>query len=107
MSEKLGPITWLASDGQGPLLPGASESSPQTQWVVDEELHRLIDDAHGEVTELLSEHRDELDNLAHALLKAETLDAADAYAAAGVPMRDAAPSADASPERQVVGSTTP
>ena len=30
-----------------------------------------------------------LQSLAHALLKAETLDAPDAYAAAGVPMRTA------------------
>jgi len=49
----------------------------------------MVDDAHAEVTQLLSEHRDELDNLAHALLKAETLDASDAYAAAGVAMRAA------------------
>jgi cell division protease FtsH len=94
MSDKLGPVTWLPSDGQGPLLPGASETSAQTQWLVDEELHRLIDDAHAEVTRLLSEHRDELENLAHALLKAETLDAGDAYAAAGVPMRSTQPPAD-------------
>ena len=87
MSEKLGPITWLPSDGQGPLLPGASETSPRTQWLIDEEVHRLVDEAHAEVAQLLSEHRDELDNLAHALLQAETLDAQDAYAAAGIPMR--------------------
>jgi cell division protease FtsH len=89
MSDKLGPVTLLPSDGQGPLLPGASETSPQTQWLVDEEVRRLIDDAHAEVTQLLSDHRQALDNLAHALLEAETLDAADAYAAAGVPMRSA------------------
>jgi hypothetical protein len=52
-----------------------------------EEVHRLADEAHAEVTHLLSDHRDELDSLAHALLNAETLDAPDAYAAAGVPMR--------------------
>jgi cell division protease FtsH len=90
MSEKLGPITWLASDGQGPLLPGASDTSQQTQWLVDEEVHRLVDDAHTEVTRLLSEHRAELDTLAHALLEAETLDAPEAYAAAGVAMRTGA-----------------
>jgi cell division protease FtsH len=96
MSDKLGPITWISSDGQGPLLPGASETSPQTQWLVDEEVHRLVDEAHAEVAHLLSEHRDALDNLAHALLEAETLDAPDAYAAAGVPMRAAeAPTANA------------
>jgi cell division protease FtsH len=89
MSDKLGPITWLASEGQGPLLPGVSETSAQTQWLVDEEVHKLVDEAHAEVTQLLTEHRDELDGLAHALLKAETLDAPEAYAAAGVSMRSA------------------
>jgi cell division protease FtsH len=89
MSDKLGPITLLPSDGQGlggGLFPGASETSPQTQWLVDEEVRRLIDDAHGEVTRLLSEHRSQLDSLSHALLDAETLDAPEAYAAAGVEM---------------------
>ena len=39
------------------------------------------------MTQLLTEHREQLESLAHALLEAETLDAPDAYAAAGVPMR--------------------
>jgi len=86
MSEKLGPLTVLPSDGQGPLLPGASETSPQTQWLIDEEVRRIVDDAHAEVTQLLTDHRDQLGDLTHALLKAETVDAPDAYAAAGVPM---------------------
>jgi cell division protease FtsH len=89
MSEKLGPVTLLPTDGQGPFLPGASETSPQTQWLVDEEVRQLVEDAHAEVLQLLEEHRDQLDSLAHALLKAETLDAPDAYSAAGVPMRAA------------------
>jgi cell division protease FtsH len=89
MSEKLGPISLLPADGQGPLFPGASETSPQTQWLVDEEVRRIVDDAHAEVTQLLSDHRDQLDGLTHALLEAETLDAPDAYAAAGVTMRSA------------------
>jgi cell division protease FtsH len=91
MSETLGPITLLSSDGQGPLLPGAGETSPQTQWLIDEEVRRIVDDAHAEVTELLTEHREQLDSLTDALLRAETLDAADAYAAAGVEMRTAVP----------------
>jgi cell division protease FtsH len=57
------------------------------QWLVDEEVQRLVEDAETEVMQLLTEHRDQLDALAHALLEAETLDAPDAYAAAGVPMR--------------------
>ncbi len=89
MSDKLGPIALLPSDGQGPFFPGASETSPQTQWLIDEEVRRIVDDAHAEVTQLLSKHRHQLDGLSHALLEAETLDAPDAYAAASVPMRAA------------------
>jgi cell division protease FtsH len=96
MSDKLGPVTWLPSDGQGPLLPGASEVSPRTQWLVDEEVQRLVDDQYAEVMRLLTEHRDQLDSLAHALLRAETLDAPAAYAAAGLPRHVA--SAEAEPE---------
>jgi cell division protease FtsH len=89
MSDKIGPVAVLPSDGSGPLLPGVSETSPQTQFVVDQEVHRIIDESHDEVTQLLTEHREKLDTLAHALLEAETLDAPDAYAAAGVQMRPA------------------
>ena len=91
MSDKLGPISLLPSEGAGPFLPGVSETSPQTQWLVDEEVHRLVDESHAQVSRLLTEHRSQLDQLAHALLEAETLDAIDAYAAAGVPMRAAEP----------------
>jgi cell division protease FtsH len=89
MSEKLGPVAVLPSDGSSPFLPGASEVSQQTQWLIDEEVRRLIDEAHAEVTQLLNDHRSQLDSLSHALLEAETLDAVDAYAAAGAPMRAA------------------
>ncbi len=85
MSDAVGPIAVLPADGQGPLLPGLSETSQETQRLVDDEVRRLVDGAHSEVTRLLNEHRPQLENLAHALLQAETLDALDAYAAAGVP----------------------
>src|SRR5579875_1920124 len=65
MSDKVGPITVLPSDGQGPFFPGASETSPETQSLIDEEVRRIVDEAHEEVTQLLSEHRDQLDGLAH------------------------------------------
>jgi cell division protease FtsH len=85
MSEAVGPIAVLPSDGQGPFLPGVSETSESTQRLIDEEVRKLVESAHEHVTHLLSEHRDQLESLAQALLKAETLDALDAYAAAGVP----------------------
>jgi len=89
MSDRIGPIAVLPSESNGPLLPGVSETSSETQQLIDEEIHRLVEEAHAEVTQVLSDHRDQLESLAQALLKAETLDAVDAYAAAGVPMRAA------------------
>jgi cell division protease FtsH len=85
MSDAVGPVAVLPADGQGPLLPGVSETSQQTQRVVDDEVRRLVEDAQKEVTQLLTDHRDQLESLAQALLKHETLDAIDAYAAAGLP----------------------
>jgi cell division protease FtsH len=82
MSKKLGPIAVLPSDDAGPISLDASTMSPQTQWMVDQEVHRLVEEAHSAVTELLTDHREQLDGLAKALLKAETLDSAAAYAAA-------------------------
>ena len=84
MSEAIGPVAVLSSDGVGPLLPGVQETSESTQRLVDEEVRRLVEDAHEEVTRLLGDHRAQLESLAQALLKAETLDAPEAYAAAGV-----------------------
>jgi cell division protease FtsH len=85
MSEAVGPIAVLPADGQGPFLPGVSETSEATQRLIDEEVRRLVEVSHEEVTQLLLDNRDALENLAQALLKAETLDGEDAYAAAGVP----------------------
>jgi cell division protease FtsH len=85
MSEAVGPVAVLPPDGQGPLFPGVSETSEATQRLIDDEVRRLVDSSREEVTRLLVDHRDALENLAQALLKSETLDAVDAYAAAGVP----------------------
>jgi cell division protease FtsH len=95
MSDAVGLVAVLPLDGHGPLLPGASETSQATQQLVDDEVRRLIDDAHHSVTELLSTHREQLEALTRALLEAETLDGIDAYRAAGLPLRAAAPSAGA------------
>ena len=92
MSTAIGPIAVLPAEGEGIFLPGSSETSQKTQQLVDEEVRRLVESAHQEVTRLLSEHRDQLESLTRALLKEETLDALDAYAAAGVPAHE--PEAD-------------
>ncbi|HET6171696.1 MAG TPA: ATP-dependent zinc metalloprotease FtsH [Gaiellales bacterium] len=84
MSVAIGPITVLPRDGSGPLLPGASDVSQETQKLVDDEVRRIVADAHDAVVALLQENRARLDALATALLEHETLDEYDAYAAAGV-----------------------
>ena len=84
MSKAIGTIAVLPADGQGPLLPGVSEVSAETQQLVDEEVRRMVSAAHDEVVELLRKHRDKLDSLAAALLEHETLDQPDAYLAAGI-----------------------
>ena len=84
MSAAIGPVAVISRDGSGPFLPGASEVSPETQKLVDDEVRRIVEEAHNEVVALLEENRGRLDSLAKALLEHETLDEDDAYAAAGV-----------------------
>ena len=84
MSDELGPIALIPIDGRGPFLPGVSEISARTQERIDDEVKRIVESAYKDVVDLLTEHRAQLDSLAQALLEHETLDEADAYAAAGV-----------------------
>ena len=85
MSRAIGPIAVIPMDGMGPLLPGSSETSEATQRLVDEEVRRIVETAHREAGNLLREHRENLDSLVASLLHHETLDEAEAYAAAGLP----------------------
>jgi cell division protease FtsH len=91
MSEAIGPIAVLPADGDARFFPGVPETSETTQRLVDEEVRRIVEEAHAVVTGLLRENRDKLEGLARALLAAETLDSPDAYAAAGLPPLEAQP----------------
>jgi cell division protease FtsH len=93
MSEAIGPVAVLPSEGSSSWLPGVSETSADTQQLIDHEVHHIVADAQAAATQLLLDHRDQLDALAHALLDVETLDAIDAYAAAGLPAHIAEPDA--------------
>jgi len=86
MSERIGPVSVLPQEGD-PRLFGVSD---QTLAAVDDAVRTLIEECRQQAVELLQQHRDKLERLAAALLEHETLDEADAYAAAGVP-RPAAP----------------
>jgi cell division protease FtsH len=84
MSEKVGFLTVAPQDGQSPLLPGADPVSEATQELIDAEVRRIVDEELEASGQLLADNRDKLDSLAEALLEHETLDEADAYAAAGI-----------------------
>jgi cell division protease FtsH len=93
MSEAIGPVAVLPSEASSQWLPGVSETSADTQRLIDHEVHEIITEAQTEVMQLLLAHREQLNALAHALLEVETLDAIDAYAAAGLPAHIAEPDA--------------
>ena len=95
MSQAIGPIAVIPQDGMSALLPGAAETSESTQRLVDEEVRRIVESAQREVSGLLRENRANLDSLVAGLLEHETLDEADAYAAAGLPRN---PLAEAEPQ---------
>lgn len=81
MSDRIGKLTAIPSDGQSPY--GLS-AAPATLDAVDHEMRRIVDECYVEACRLLREHRPKLDALAEALLANETLDEPAAYAAAGI-----------------------
>jgi len=86
MSEAVGPVSILPEPRQEPTLSmGGHGPSPHTLELVDQEVRRLLDECYDAAVAVLREHRPHLDRLAHALLERETLDADEAYAAAGIP----------------------
>ncbi len=68
-------------------LPRPPTRAPVTRRVRrsgSDEVKRVVEEAHDEAIRLLTENRGRLDGLAEALLRAETLDQPQAYAAAGL-----------------------
>ena len=83
MSDEIGFVAVLPQDGYGS-YPGYSEVSEHTRQRIDDEMKRVVGEAHDEALQLLSENRERLEALADALFRAETLEGPEAYAAAGV-----------------------
>ena len=80
MSEKVGMMA--VGDKEQEIFLGREfsqkrEISERTQRMVDEEVKRLLDEAHSHARELLTAHRELLDRIALALLERETLDSED------------------------------
>jgi cell division protease FtsH len=86
MSEKLGLMSVLPDPRrEQPLALGGDGTSPHTHELVETEARRILEGCHDQALATLGANRHRLDSLVEALLRTETLDAADAYRAAGVP----------------------
>jgi len=73
MSEKLGFVRYSADERRMMFADAGKEYSDRTAEVIDEEIKAIVDAAASDARGILDEHRDELERLAKALLKYETL----------------------------------
>ena len=84
MSPKIGPLSF--GDGyrnpeRGLLYPGATPGlSDDLSALVDEETTRLVNEAHNRATEVLTRHREMLDELSKILIVNEVIDGPDLHA---------------------------
>jgi cell division protease FtsH len=97
MSERVGALSVLPSEGD-PRMAGVSEALLE---VVDEEVRKLVEQCFADARRLLRENRDKLDAIVEQLLKSETLDQAEVYAAAGIPHRPSINESGAAPKPPV------
>jgi len=75
MSEKLGPINYHSDEES--MLPMDLKGKPYsdtTAAVIDAEIKTIIDTAYADTRKLIEDHRPQLEDLAQALIKYETLD---------------------------------
>ena len=88
MSPKLGPVGFASGS---PMYLGDQEVAQRsyaeaTQRVIDEEVSRLLKEAEQRATELLREHREQLEKIVALLLEKETIDGSEVYEILGRPV---------------------
>ena len=93
LSKTLGPIGYPSGGsvflgGGGPAM-SSRPFAEATQAEIDREVSRLLREAEERATELLTEHRSQLDSLVSLLLEMETVDGAEVYRLTGQPDRGA------------------
>src|SRR5262249_49367773 len=65
------------SERLGQIVAGRAPFSETTRAVVDSEIERMVADAYGDASRLLSEHRGELDRLRERLVRQRELERVD------------------------------
>jgi cell division protease FtsH len=116
MSDLLGPQQLGHKNGEvflGRDIGHQPNYSDEVAARIDEEVRKLIDEAHGEALSILTENRKVLDKLAKALVERETLDTPEVMEILGPvgkrPSRNAStqPAARTQPRRRVARSVAP
>ncbi|MHC4877997.1 MAG: ATP-dependent zinc metalloprotease FtsH [Planctomycetota bacterium] len=89
MSEKVGPVAFRHGEEHpflGKEIHEHREFSEETAHLIDTEVSRILRDAQRHATEVLEEHRDDLDRMSDELLQKETLHHDDLIALLGEPV---------------------
>jgi cell division protease FtsH len=76
MSDELGPLQYAEADEEvflGYSVNRQKNLSNETAQLIDKEIRRIVESGYDRAKHLLTEHRDELETLAKALLEYETL----------------------------------
>jgi cell division protease FtsH len=76
MSDELGPLQYAEADEEvflGYSVNRQKNMSNETAQLIDKEIRRVVEEGYSRAKHLLSEHREELETLAKALLEYETL----------------------------------
>ena len=76
MSDALGPLQYAEADEEvflGYSVNRQKNMSNETAQLIDKEIRRVVEEGYARAKTVLTEHRDELETLAKALLEFETL----------------------------------
>lgn len=81
MADKLGTAVYLRQDGE-PVY------SPQTGFIIDQEIQAILDKGYKDTIQMLKDNRDKLELLSKTLLEKETLYAGEIYELLGIEPRE-------------------
>ena len=77
LSDKLGPLTYSEDEGEvflGRSVTQQKQISPETAQAIDAEVRKIIDRNYKRAKDILKKHEKELESMADALMKYETID---------------------------------
>lgn len=73
LSDRIGPVSYAGSPAGHPALGLQRNYSERTQWLLDQEVAVLLTSAETQARDLLTRHREALNQLTAALMEQETI----------------------------------